>query len=167
MNAAQLKAQFTAWFKSLQPRERLLVVTGAAVIGAAILYLAVFAPLGKAVATRQTRVETKQQDLVWMRSVASTVRSAAMQSGGGGGESLVVLINRTAQQAGIASAVVNQSPSGENSIRVRLEGGNFDALVSWLGTLQQQYSIHADTASIDRTEKPGIVNASLLLTRAQ
>jgi general secretion pathway protein M len=166
MTIAQLKAQFDAWFKTLQPRERLLVGSAAIVVVAAILFLGMFAPLGKAVTARQTRVDTKRQDLVWMRGAANAVQSVAAQSGGNmGGESLVVLINRTAQPAGLAGALVNQSPAGENSIRVRLERGNFDSIVNWLGTLQQQHSVRVDNASIDRADKPGIVNASLVLTR--
>ncbi|HTE40557.1 MAG TPA: type II secretion system protein GspM, partial [Steroidobacteraceae bacterium] len=127
----------------------------------------VFAPLGKAVNARQTRVDMKRQDLVWMRGAANAVQSAAAQSGGAvSGESLVVLINRTAQPTGLANALVNQSPAGENSIRVRLERGSFDSMVSWLGTLEKQHSVRVDNASIDRADKPGIVNASLVLTRA-
>jgi general secretion pathway protein M len=166
MSAAQLKGQFDAWFKTLQPRERLLVSSAAIVLIGAVLFLGVFAPLGKAVASRQTRVDTKKLDLVWMRGAANSVRMAAAQTGGNvSGESLVVLINRTAQPAGLASALVNQSPAGDNSIRVRLERGSFDSIVTWLGSLQQQYSVRVDNASIDRADKPGIVNASLVLTR--
>ena len=162
MNVEQLKT----WFKGLQPRERTIVLSAGVLISVAILYLGIFGPLVNAVATREARINTKQQDLVWMRSVANNVRMAsAAQAGGAGGESLVVLINRTAQQAGIASALVNQAPSGENSIRVRLERANFDAVVAWIGSLQQQYSIRVETASIDRGEKPGVINASLVLTR--
>jgi general secretion pathway protein M len=123
-------------------------------------------PLNKAVAARQTRVDLKQQDLAWMRSSVNVVRAAASQSGAGLGESLVVLINRTAQQAGLASALVNQAPSGENSIRVRMERGNFDSIVGWLGVLQQQHGVRVDNASFDRADRPGVVNASLVLTRA-
>jgi general secretion pathway protein M len=162
MNPEQLRT----WFRGLQPRERVLVISAGALIAIAVLYLGVFGPFAKAVATREARVNTKQQDLVWMRSVANSVRIAsATQPGGNNGESLVVLINRTAQQSGLASALVNQAPAGDNSIRVRLERANFDSLVSWLGNLQQQYSIRVDNASIDRGEKTGIVNASLVLAR--
>jgi type II secretory pathway component PulM len=128
--------------------------------------LGIFAPLYKAIAVRQARVELKQKDLAWMRSSVNAVRTAAMQSGGAVGESLVVLINRTAQQAGLAGALVNQAPSGENSIRVRLERGNFDSIVGWLGALELQSGIRVDTASFDRADKPGVVNASLVLTRS-
>jgi general secretion pathway protein M len=157
--------QIKSWYKALQPRERLLVMCAAGVLGIALLYLALFGPLAKELNKRETRVMTKQQDLVWMRSVANNVRMASASRGSSSGESLVVLINRTAQQAGITSSLVNQAPQGDNGIRLRIESVNFDALVTWLGVLDQQFGVQVDTASVDRSDKVGIVNASLMLTR--
>jgi general secretion pathway protein M len=157
--------QIKSWYKALQPRERLLVMCAAGVLGIALLYLALFGPLAKELNKRETRVMAKQQDLVWMRSVANNVRMASASRGSSSGESLVVLINRTAQQAGITSSLVNQAPQGDNSIRLRIESVNFDALVTWLGVLDQQFGVQVDTASVDRSDKVGIVNASLMLTR--
>jgi general secretion pathway protein M len=158
--------QLKIWYRGLQPRERSLVLAGGALIGVALLYLALFGPFAKALDGRQERVDKKRQDLVWMRSMSNTVRMmAASRPGGAGGESLVVMINRTAQQAGLTSALTNQAPQGESSIRVRLEGARFDALVSWLGMLEQQSGVQVENASVDRADKNGIVNASVLLTR--
>ncbi len=81
------------------------------------------------------------------------------------GESLVVLIDRSARECGLGSALTGQTPSGENGIRVRLEGAEFDKLVVCLGSLQQAQSVAIESANIDRTAKPGFVNASLVLTR--
>ena len=114
---------------------------------------------------RQERVTAKQQDLVWMRSVANNVRMASAARGGTTNESLVVLINRTAQQAGIGTALTNQAPQGDNAIRVQLKSAGFDAVVTWLGILDQQYGVVVDNASVDHSDKTGIVNASVLLTR--
>jgi general secretion pathway protein M len=157
--------QLKTWYKGLQPRERLLVLSAMGVLAIALLYLALFGPLAKELNKREARVTTKQQDLVWMRSVANNVRMATASRGGSSGESLVVLINRTAQQAGITSSLVNQAPQGDNGIRLRIEGVSFDAMVTWLGQLDQQFGVQVDTASVDRSDKIGIVNASLMLTR--
>ena len=144
----------------------MLVASAAGLIAIAILYLLFFGPFAKALGARQQRVDAKQQDLVWMRSMSNTVRAkAASRSGGASGESLVVLLNRTAQQAGITSALVNQAPQGDNSIRVRLEGAPFDAVVTWLGLLQEQSGVEVDNASVERAERAGVINASLTLTR--
>jgi general secretion pathway protein M len=157
--------QLKAWYGGLQPRERLIVLGGGGLVALALVYLALFT-VTKALNGRQALVERKQQDLVWMRSMSNAVRmAAATRPGGMNGESLVVLISRTAQQTGIASSLTNQTPQGENSIRVRLEQANFDLVIGWLGMLEQQFGIQTESASLDRGDKLGIVNASLVLTR--
>jgi len=155
-----------AWHQSLQPRERILVATGAAVLSVALLYLAVFAPLAKAVAAREQRIERKQQDLAWLRNASGSLRQLTAMQPTGGGESLVVLIDRTARAANLAAALTGQTPNGDRGMRVRLENANFDSLTLWLGQLQQQYGIEVESASVDRTGKAGIVNGSIVLQRA-
>jgi general secretion pathway protein M len=160
----RFKAQIQTWYAGLAPRERVLVASAAGLIVLAILYLLFFGPFAKSLSARQETVDRKQQDLVWLRSMSNTVRMKAA-GGAGGGESLVVLVNRTAQQTGIAGALVNQAPQGDASIRVRLEGVSFDALMSWFGVLQERSGVEVDNASIERAERPGVVNASVTLQR--
>jgi len=163
----QLKAQIQTWYAGLQPRERILVGSAGGLVVISIVYLLFFGPFAKALDTRRHNVEQKQQDLVWMRSMSNTVRTkAANAPGGASGESLVVLVNRTAQQAAIAASLVNQAPQGDNNIRVRLEGVQFDALITWFGILNTQSNIEVDNASIERAERPGVVNASVTLQRS-
>ncbi|MBC7983964.1 MAG: type II secretion system protein M [Candidatus Obscuribacterales bacterium] len=156
-----------AWYQALRPQERAIVLAGSAIVGVALIYFLLLAPVSSVVAQRTARVERKQQDLMWMRSVAGQLQQlSASRPGASTGESLVVLIDRSARQAGLASALTGQSPNGEHGMRVRLENAAFDSVVLWLGQLQQQYGVGVESASIDRTTKPGIVTASLVLTRA-
>jgi type II secretory pathway component PulM len=80
------------------------------------------------------------------------------------GESLVVVVDRTARQAGLGNALRDQSPSGDSGLRLRLEGAAFDTLAVWLVNLQQQYGVGLDSATIDAAG-PGLVNATLSLTQ--
>ncbi|MGB6449921.1 MAG: type II secretion system protein GspM, partial [Steroidobacteraceae bacterium] len=57
-----------AWFRSLQERERRVLMAGAAVV-AVFLVLGLFS-LDRGVARAQARLTHRQQDLAWMRSVA-------------------------------------------------------------------------------------------------
>jgi type II secretory pathway component PulM len=103
-----------------------------------------------------------------MRSVGGEVMALAVNAPsavGPTGESLVVLIDRSARECGLSTALTGQTPSGENGMRVRFEGAEFDKLVVCLGSLQQAHSVGIESATIDRTAKPGFVNASLVLTR--
>ncbi len=156
------------WFFSLQPRERALVAGGGGVLLLVAIYLLALMPFYSAVNASAQRVASKRGDLAWMRSVGGEVlalSASAPSAAGPTGESLVVLIDRSARECGLGSALTGQTPSGENGIRVRLEAAEFDKLVVCLGSLQQAHSVSIESATIDRTAKPGFVNASLVLTR--
>lgn len=156
-------------YLALQARERWLIAAGAVLVVLTAIYILAWAPLAKSLSDRSARVEKKQADLAWMQSVAAQVMAAGAAAGNdaavSGNESIVVIIANTATQAGVGNALTGQTPNGANSVRVRLEGADFDALVLWMGRLQQQYGVIVDNASIDRAGKAGQVNASLMFTR--
>jgi general secretion pathway protein M len=153
---------------SLKPRERIVVLGGAALVLLTAIYVLGLAPLYSAVNAQAKRVAQKEGDLAWMRSVSGEVAvlSAANPTRPGpSNESLVVLIDRAARECGLSSSLTGQTPNGEHGIRVRLEAAEFDKLMVCLGTLQQVHSVDVESATIDRTAKPGLVNANLVLTR--
>jgi len=156
------------WFYSLQPRERTLVLCGGAALVLFAIYFFALAPFYSAVNSRAERVAKKQGDIAWMRSVGGEVLALSASSTSAAApsnESLVVLIDRSARECGLGSSLTGQTPNGENGIRVRLEQAEFDKLVVCLGGLQQSHGVTIESANIDRTAKPGFVNASLVLTR--
>lgn len=155
-------------FSSLQLRERIIVVGGAILVLVVAIYVLALAPLYSAVNAQAKRVAQKEGDLAWMRSVAgevSVLSAAAPARPGPGNESMVVLIDRAARECGLGSSLTGQTPNGERGIRVRLESAEFDKLMVCLGTLQQVHAVDVESATIDRTAKPGLVNANLVLTR--
>lgn len=153
-------------FLALQSRERWLIACGAALVLLAALYVLAIAPLNRAVAERSERIAQKQSDLAWMRGVAGQVAAAGRAAGpGGANESLIVIIANSANQNGIGDSLTGQTPTGNNSVRVRLENANFDAMVVWIGRLQQQYGITVESASIDRAANPGEVSANVNFVR--
>jgi general secretion pathway protein M len=156
------------WFFSLQPRERMLVLGGGVVLLLFVIYFLALAPFYSAVNSRAERVAKKQGDLAWIRSVGGEILAlgASTTPAVPSNESLVVLIDRSTRECGLGSSLTGQTPNGENGIRVRLEQAEFDKLIVCLGSLQQSHSVTIESANIDRTGKPGFVNASLVLTRA-
>jgi len=156
------------WFYSLQPHERTLVLCGGAALVLFAIYFFALAPFYSAVNSRAERVAKKQGDIAWMRSVGGEILAlgaSATPANVPTNESLVVLIDRSARECGLGSSLTGQTPNGENGIRVRLEQAEFDKLVVCLGGLQQSHGVTIESANIDRTAKPGFVNASLVLTR--
>ncbi len=152
------------WLGGLAPRERKLVVAAAALIAVALVYEAILMPLAHAHARQVERVRQKTSDLAWMHQEAPQVAAIAARRGVGGKESLVVLVDRTTRRLGLGGAIREQSPDGENGLRLRLEGASFDAMMTWLSMLQQQAGVSVSDATIDAGSAPGLVNASITLT---
>lgn len=152
------------WFANLNARERTLVQAAAALLVLALAWLVIVLPLQASGTKLEARVERKSADLEWMRRHVPEVMAASGIPAQGSGESLVVIVDRTARQAGLGPALRDQSPSGEASLRLRLEGASFDIVAAWLVSLQQRYGITVETATIDAAA-PGLVNATLSLTQ--
>ena len=167
MNVPTWAMNVRAWYDSLAERERRLVLIAGGFVAIALLWLLLVLPLHTITAKRAARVEKKTADLVWMRSMAPQV-AAARSSGAAASsnESLVVLIDRTARQAGLGSSLRDQSPNGQHSLRLRLESASFDSLVAWLALLQQQHGVAVETANVDVGSAPGLVNASVTVGQA-
>lgn len=155
-------------FNALQPRERIIIIGGAVLVLVVAIYVLALAPLYGAVSAQAKRVAQKEGDLAWMRSVSGEVAvlsANAPSRPGPSNESLVVLIDRAARECGLGASLTGQTPNGEHGIRVRLESAEFDKLMVCLGTLQQVHAVDVESATIDRTAKPGLVNANLVLAR--
>ena len=148
---------------SLSDRERRMVTFGG-IATAVLLILAVILPLDRAVVRAQDRVERKQADLAWMRSVMPELAAAGpIAARPASDESLIVIVDRAAREAGLGSALTSSEPSGPGGLRVRMEKANFDTLVGWLARLSERHGIQVESASIDTAGQPGIVNAGIVL----
>lgn len=154
------------WYIGLEPRERLLVAIGTAVVLLALVWALLINPVYSASAAAERRIETKRDTLAFLRSAAAELAGASDPAAGRpdlAGQSLVVVIDRSARQAGLATALTNNQPIGEDGIRVRLENASFDALARWLGALNQGAGLAIESASLDRAPAAGRVNATLTL----
>jgi type II secretory pathway component PulM len=82
-------------------------------------------------------------------------------------ESPVVIVDRTLRERGLNRTLKRQQPV-PNGIRVEFESVAFDDLVLWLGTLESDYAMTVQAASLSAATQagPGRVNASLTLERA-
>ncbi len=151
----------SASLRSLSPRDRRTLLVGA-VIAAILLVFAVVLPLDDRVSHLHDQVAQKQTDLVWMRNAAPEI-AAAGPVRSSGGESLIVIVDQSAHEAGLGGSLAGSQPSGTGSLSVQLEKAPFDTLVAWLARLSQQNGVQIESATIDSAGPPGTVNASLVL----
>jgi type II secretory pathway component PulM len=146
---------------ALSPRERRVLLIGALAL-VAILIFGLLVPLDRSVAHAEQRLAKKRSDLSWMQSVAPQI-ALLPPAAAANGESLLVIVDRSARESGLASALSGSDPGGPGSLSVRLEKAPFDALVGWLARLAQQNGVTVDSAVIEKAGLPGLVNANIVL----
>jgi general secretion pathway protein M len=147
----------------LNERERRMVVVGGICI-ALLLVFGVIVPLERSVTHARARLAAKQADLVWMRGVAPELMAAgAGPTVPNSQQSMLVVVDRAAREAGLGTALTSSEPSGAGGLQVRLEKAPFDALVAWLARLSEQDGIRVDSATMDASGQPGVVNAGIVL----
>ncbi len=150
------------YYARLSAREQRIALAGAAA-AAILLLLAILLPLQRHVGELEQRVERKRGDLVWLRSMAPQLAGLRNSAPPPMNESLVVVVDRTARQAGLEHAVVGTVPSGDGGLNVRLEQTSFDGLVTWLSQMRQSYGVRVDSAVVESGTATGTVNATLVL----
>jgi general secretion pathway protein M len=157
-----LNATLEAWYHGLEPRERHMVLGGGIIVALIVLFM-LLTPLQRQVSAAQVRFSERQRDLLWLQSVAPQLAALKAPTSGHGSESLVVLTDRIARGAGLASAIKGNQQSEDGSLSVHLEQAPFDAFTAWAGELVQQHGVQVVSASIEATSTPGIINASVTL----
>jgi len=150
------------YLQRLQPRERRMVLFGA-VAALLLIIVATVLPLQRSVAAIQQRVERKRDDLQWLRSMAPQLTGLQVSAPPPLRESLVVLVDRTARESGLAKSLVGSQPSGDGGLNVRLEKMPFDSLIAWLAQLNERYGVRVDSATVDAANEKGTVTATLIL----
>ena len=157
------------WLLSLEPRERLLLAASAGVLVLLLVVLLVWVPLHSAYTTLQSDVDEQRDTALWMQASAAKLGQLKRSGGnvkGLGGRSLLAVTGSTARAGGRGAALRRVEPEGSDSVRVWLEGASFDVLVKWLGTLSATHGIDAESATMERGDAAGRVNARLTLQAA-
>jgi general secretion pathway protein M len=149
------------WYAGLQEREQRTVAIGAIFLALTILIGGILMPLQSAVSRAVKETDTRREDLAWMTVNAPEVRAFGAQVPVDTGEVPVVLVDRVAREAGLASALRGTQPNPTGGVRVQLEAAPFDTMVAWLDTLDRRHGLAIESITVDRTPAPGMVNASV------
>jgi len=158
---ADLKSVSFESFSALPQRQQQLIM-GGVVLAVVLFIIAVLVPLDHSVTSAQQRLAKKRADLAWMQGVAPELATAPAPPSDSG-ESLLVIIDRSARESGLAGSLTGSEPGLGGSLSVRLQKAPFDTLVAWLARLAQQNGVVVDSATIDGAGAPGLVNAAVVL----
>jgi general secretion pathway protein M len=152
-----------AWFYGLQPRERWIVMAGAAAALVIIVWGFVVRPLRAEMTTLRTSVDTKQRLLIDVARVEGEQPSTVTGNREGTGQTLMGIIDNTARSHGLNPP--RTRANGPSGVDVSIQDASFDALMAWLLELHDRYGVDVETASFASARQPGLVNGQLSLRR--
>jgi len=155
------------WLESLEARERMLVMGGSALLVVFLLLVLVWLPVRAGYSNLKASVAEQRETAAWMQrsaqQLAGLKRSGGTDSAGLGGRSLLAVTDSTARAGGLGAELKRVEPEGRDSVRVWLDGAAFDVLVKWLATLSSTHGIQVDSATFERSDVAGRVDARLTL----
>ena len=153
-------------WQQLSLREKRLVIITAIVVVVILMYFMIWEPLRDGIETSRVRVKAQTNTLQQIRAQAAEAKQLrALKSRGGtrGGGSLLVIIERTAQQKNLKSNLQKVQPEGQDGVRVWVENAAFDQLIDWLALLENKNTIYVSEIIIERQKEPGRINSRILL----
>lgn len=157
------------WYDSLQARERILVIAVSIIIPVTVFYVLVWEPVFTGLEKQKELYNTQKSTLAWMQQASLEVK--ALQRAGKGSnvkntnQPLSIIIEQTAESAGLKKNLSKLESSGQSGAQAVLELASFDQMLIWLNTLQMQYNVNVSSANIDRTDSQGAINARISFTR--
>lgn len=157
------------WWIALQPRERMFIAVGSILLVAFLIFWLGLKPLFQHAGEARQRVEEKSVLLADLRATATELgdRSRLAATLPSANESLVVIVDRSTRETGLATSLKRNQPVSDDEIRVRFENASFNQVMAWLGLLHSKYGIEIDNAAFETMTEPGRVQASLVLKRGK
>ena len=155
-------------WQQLSIREKRLVIFTSIVVLITLVYFLIWEPLQDGIQTSRVRIKAQNDTLVQIRNLAAEARQlmAAQRQGGANtrsSSSLLVIIERTAQEKNLKSRLQKVQPEGQDGVRVWIENASFDQLIEWLALLEKKNTIYVSEIIIERQKEPGRINSRILL----
>jgi len=153
-------------WQQLSLREKRLVIITTIVVVVTLVYFMIWEPLQDGIETSRVRVNAQTITLLQIREQAAEarqLRATKSRTGTKGGGSLLVIIERTAQQKNLKSNLQKVQPEGQDGVRVWVENAAFDQLIDWLALLENKNTIYVSEIIIERQKEPGRINSRILL----
>ena len=161
--------QLKQWYRALPAREQWMVSGTSVLIVITLFYLLVWEPLHLGLEQEQQKQQSQKEIMLWMQQAASEVQS--LRRAGGGktirdrNKPTTLVIEQAINNAGLKPSVKKIESSGSNGARVTLSEASFNQIVVWLNTLSTHNGIQVVSANMERSEKPGRVDARLTFDR--
>jgi general secretion pathway protein M len=156
------------YWQQLSQRDQRLLVFMVSSITLALFYFGFWSPLQTGIEDNRLRLDAQSKQLVTMKQQAQEVKQLK-RSGKGSRRSvatsgsLLSIVERTAVQLKIRTALKNFKPEGQDGVTLQIENISFDQLIEWLKLLKQQYGIFVNDLSVERRDEVGRVDSRIML----
>lgn len=164
------------WWQALEPRERLFLRIGSALLTLLLLWAFAWLPYQQATKQLHSKIDSREQQFAELRQISAQVKNSASSGQintlntqpDRAGRSLLRLADETVRAAGLAAALKRIEPETDTRAQVWLENASFDRLIGWLESLEKNYSVSIESANISRPASAGngTVNARVGLIDA-
>ena len=155
-----------AWLMSLSKRERHLVLSASALIVIFLLYQLMISPVIDSYNKRKTNVSKAEETISWMKSAATEIqnlRGSGLAARPTGKQFVLGSIERSIKAADLSTVMKRIQPEGTSGVRLWFEEAEFNSFISWLEKIEKQQGFIVNELSIDKTERPGLVNIRIYL----
>lgn len=158
-----MKEKIQQFLDQLNERERNMVYAAAVFLLVFLPYQFIWTPFTNSVNELGKKVETQEQDLLWMQAKVPEIKQLGRMANTkqGGSQSLYAVIEKTARKEFGSDIRVQQE--GKNGVRVIIKETSFDDMLTWLDDLQFKHGAFIKEFKIDSEKGIGRVKASILL----
>jgi general secretion pathway protein M len=165
INTVPALQQAVRHYDGLPSRDKKYLKAMVAALALAILYFLIWLPSQNYMLASRSQMGTAMETLEYVKQSIPQARLVAKLQNKTAGSLDPQRIVSTISGAGKKYNIELKrfEPSGDSSLRVWLEDVPFNGLVQWLQELNKSHGLKVSEIAIDRDDKPGLVNARLLI----
>lgn len=154
------------WWQHLSNREQKLVLLSGIFIIAIVFYFLIWSPVSGSLTTLQNNVTQEQQLLSWMRTAVLQLETNSSTNLGNttvNAATLFTTIENSLTSNGLKSELKDIKQNQDGTITLTFDQVDFDDLINYLISLQQQYGIIITTFNSSKLPNTGYVKCEVVL----
>lgn len=154
------------WWLNLSLREKQVVGYGGILFVLALLYLLIWSPFTDKVDSMRSQIERDRELAAWMQQtdqqIQNLIKKQSSNSQASG--SLLGMVQEKIKKSPLASHLKQMRQAENNAVQLSLQQVDFDQVLRWLIDLWMKQGVTISQITVTPGEKPGTVNAEMLLS---
>ena len=145
-----------AYWDNLNDRERWMLGFGGVFLVLFFVYMLLYAPLVNAVHNKTQQLFEKQKTLVWMQQAYQQHKAVKMPKSLSNSKLLSVLAEQL-KSTSFHTVPYQLQQTGSGGIQLSFDQVPYNAFVTWLLSVRQNYAFSIKQFNTERTGTPGVV----------